>query len=40
MEAAESSVPFDRFTVPNESDLAKLKNENPEYYQKKEYIKR
>ena len=36
IEAAESSSPFDKFTVPNESDLVKLKNENPEYYQKKE----
>lgn len=40
IEAAESSSPFDKFTVPNESDLVKLKNENPEYYQKKGYIKR
>ena len=40
MEAAESSVPFDKFTVPNETDLVKLKNENPECYQKKGYIKR
>ncbi len=36
IEAAESSVPFDKFTVPNESDLVKLKNANPEYYQQKE----
>ena len=36
IEAAESSVPFDKFTVPNETDLVKLKNENPEYYQQKE----
>lgn len=36
IEAAESASPFDEFTVPNETDLVKLKNENPEYYQKKE----
>ena len=35
MEATESSVPFDKSTVLNETDLVKLKNENPEYYQKK-----
>ena len=36
MEATESSVPFNKSTVPNETDLVKLKNENPEYYQKKD----
>lgn len=36
IEAAELSVPFDKFTVPNETDLVKLKNENPEYYQQTE----
>ena len=35
IEETNLTVLFDKFTVPNETDLVKLKNENPEYYQKK-----
>ena len=36
IEETNPSVLFGKFTVPNETDLVKLKNENPEYYQQKE----
>lgn len=36
IEETNSTVLFDKSTVPNETDLVKLKNENPEYYQKKD----